>query len=143
MVSEDLSWSKHCTFIIAHAYKVLGLIRHTFSSSHCPSIGLKLYSQLLYCTQLQCPYLLKDIENIEQIQKCATISTSYRIIKATSYRTRLLKLNLLPLTYLFKLQDILFAIKSLKIHTKQFKITNYNLYFFQFCQDPATNSSFK
>ena len=110
MVSDDLSWSKHYTFIIAHAYKVLGLIRRTFSSFHCPSTGIKLYislvrSQLLYCTQLWCPYLLKDIENIERMQRHVTkyILHDY----TSSYRIRLLKLKLLPLMYLFKLQDIL------------------------------------
>ena len=55
VLSEDLSWSKHYNFIIARAYKVLDLIRHTFSSSHCPNTVLKLYislirSQLFYCT---------------------------------------------------------------------------------------------
>ena len=34
---------------------------------------------------------------------------------ASNYKTRLLKLKFLPLMYLFKIQDILFAIKSLKI----------------------------
>ena len=38
---------------------------------------------------------------------------------------RLLKLKLFPLMYLFELQDILFAIKSLKAPTKQFSVTNY------------------
>ena len=57
VLSEDLSWSKHYNFITARAYKVLGLIRCTFSSSHCPSTGLKLYVslvrlQLFYCSQL-------------------------------------------------------------------------------------------
>ena len=40
----------------------------------------------------------------------------------SSYRT---KLKLLTLMYLFELQDILFAIKSLKTPTNQFTITNY------------------
>ena len=128
VLSEDLSWSKHYNFITARAYKVLGLIRRTFSSSHCPSTGLKLYvslvrSQLFYCSQLWRPHLLKDIENIERIQRRATkfILRDY----TSSYKTRLLKLKLLPLMYLFELQDILFAIKSLKIPTKQFNITDY------------------
>ena len=128
VLSEDLSWSKHYNFITARAYKVLGLIRRTFSSSHCPNTVLKLYislvrSQLFYCTQLWRPHLLKDIDNIERIQRRATkfILQDY----TSSYKTRLLKLKLLPLMYLFEIQDILFAIKSLKIPTKQFNITNY------------------
>ena len=30
ILSENLSWGKHYKSITAHAYKVLGLIRHTF-----------------------------------------------------------------------------------------------------------------
>ena len=128
VLSEDLSWNKHYTFIIARAYKILGLIRRTFSSSHHPPTVLKLYislvrSQLMYCTQLWRPYLLKDIDNIERIQRRATkfILRDY----ASGYRSRLIKLKLLPLMYLFELQDILFAIKSLKTPTNQFNITSY------------------
>ena len=72
VLSEDLSWSKHYNFITARAYKVLGLIRCTFSSSHCPNTVLKLYISLVplsrsqlyifYCIQLWHPHLLKDIE---------------------------------------------------------------------------------
>ena len=47
VLSEDLSWSEHYNFITAHAYKVLGLIRRTFSSSHCPDTILKLYISLV------------------------------------------------------------------------------------------------
>ena len=77
VLSEDLSWSKHYKFITARVYKVLGLIRCTFSSSHCPDTVLKLYIslvrlQLLYSTQLWRPHLLKDIDNIERIQRHAT-----------------------------------------------------------------------
>ena len=43
----------------------------------------------------------------------------------SSYKTRLILLNLLPLMYLFELHDILFTIKSLKSPTIQFNITNY------------------
>ena len=44
VLSEELS---HYTFIIARAYKILGLIHRTFSSSHHPSIVLKLYVSLV------------------------------------------------------------------------------------------------
>ena len=47
------------------------------------------------------------------------------IMKVVSYQTRLLKLKLLPLMYLFELQDVLFAIKSLNEPTNQFSITKY------------------
>ena len=128
LLSEDLSWTNHYSFIAARAYKVLGLIRRTLNSSHHPSTMVKLYvslvrSQLLYCTQLWRPHLIKDIQIIERIQRRSTkhILNDY----TSSYRTRLLKLKLLPLMYLFELQDILFAVKSFKSPTSQFSITNY------------------
>ena len=80
-------------------------------------------SQFSYCTQLWHPHLLKDMLSIERIQ--------HRTIKhilhnyTSSYKFRLLKLKLLPLMYFFELQDVLFAIKSLKLPTKQFNNTNY------------------
>ena len=72
MVSNDLTWDKHYEYIIARAYKVLGLIHRTFSMSHYPLAKAKLYitlvrSQLIYCTQLWRPHLIKDILNIERV----------------------------------------------------------------------------
>ena len=77
-------------------------------------------SQLIYCSQLWRPYLLKDIITLERIQRCATkfILNDYQ----SSYRFRLVKLHLLPLMYLFELYDV---IKSLKNPTISFNIYNF------------------
>ena len=69
------------------------------------------------------PHLIKGILIIEHVQyhaiKC--ILNDY----ASCYKTWLIKLKLFPLMCLFKLHDILFAIKSTNIPTIQFNITNY------------------
>ena len=66
---------------------------------------------------------MKDILTIEQVQRHAT---KYILNDFTScYKTRLLKLNLLPLMYMFELKDLLFTIKSIKSPTSQFNINNY------------------
>ena len=60
------------------------------------------------------------ILNLERIQHRAT---KYILNDYTScYKHRLINLRLLPLMYMFELQDILFAIKS---PTNQFNINNY------------------
>ena len=89
--------------------------------SHYPSAKTKLYttlvrSQLTYCTQLWRPHLIKDILNIERVQRRATkyILNDY----VSDYKNRLLKLKLLPL-------DIMFVIKSLKFPTNNFNIRDY------------------
>ena len=73
LASNDLTWDKHYSFIIARVYKILGLICHTFSTSYYSSAKIKLYtslvrSQLTYCTQLWHPNLMKDILNIKRVQ---------------------------------------------------------------------------
>ena len=71
----------------------------------CGPLGLyvsMVRSQLLYCTQIWRPHLMKDILNIERVQCRAT---KYILNDYTScYKTRLIKLKLLPLMYLFELQ---------------------------------------
>ena len=53
ILSEDLSWDKHYKFIIAHAYKLLGLIRCKFIPNHSPSTLIKLYTSLVRSQLLQ------------------------------------------------------------------------------------------
>ena len=128
ILSVDLSWEKHHKAISSRAYRTLGLIRRTFIHNHLPTTLVKLYislvrSQLLYCTQIWRPHLMKDIVNLERIQRRATkhILNDY----TSSYKDRLINLKLLPLMYIFELQDILFAIKSLKSPNHQFNINPY------------------
>ena len=130
VVSSDLKWVNHYNSIISKAYKSLALIRHTFSLNHCPQAKTNLYITLVhyhltYCSQLWWPYLIKDILCFERIQRQATkhILKNYII----SFKSRLLELRLLPLRYIFEIQDILFAIKSLKSPTHNF----HNIIFIQ------------
>ena len=60
---------------------------------------------------------------VEQIQRRATkfILNDYN----SSYFDRLKKLNLLPLMYIFELNEVLFTIKSLKYPSSSFNITDY------------------
>ena len=60
----------------------------------------------MFCSQLWRPNLIKDISCLEQVQRKAT---KYILNDFSSdYKTRLLKLNLLPLMYIYELTDIIF-----------------------------------
>ena len=73
----------------------------------------------LYCSQIWRPYLRKDIK---LVQRRATkfILNDYSL----DYKSRLLKLNLLPLTMLY-IYDICFFVKSLKQPSTSFNITDF------------------
>ena len=111
--SPDFNWSAHNNIITTKAYKTLGLIKRTF----------KTISILLYCSQLWRPWLIKDITMLECIQRGATkyILNDY----TSSYKSRLQQLNILPLMFIFGLQDLMFLIKSLKSPTDNFNISNH------------------
>ena len=127
IVTFDMLWSNHYKSIASKAYKSLGLIRRTFkSNSVCAKKMLYISlvrSKLTYCSQLWRPQYIQDIVLLENIQCRATkyILNDY----ASSYRSRLIHLSLLPLMYIYELNDIMFFIKSLKRPTDSFKITNY------------------
>ena len=80
-------------------------------------------SQVLYCSPVWRPHLLKDIKKLEQLQCRATkyILSDY----LSDYKTRLIQLRLLPLMYIFEISDILFFIKNLKNPTNNFNINTY------------------
>ena len=99
-MSKDLSWSSHYDHICAKAYRTLGLLQCTFSSSLPVHTKKKLYialvrSQLSYCSPIWRPHLIKDIVNLERIQRRAT-----KFILGThslNYKDRLVALKLFPL----------------------------------------------
>ena len=119
---------------------MLGLIRRTFTTKTNVQEKKSLYislvcSQLLYCSVLWQPNLLRDIELLERVQRRATkyILNDFH----SNYRSRLLALNLLPLMYILELHDIMFAVTCLKSPHKDFDILN----FIKFSSLQSTRSS--
>ena len=87
--TSNLNWSSHIEMIMLRAYKILGLLRRTFHTS-CTYTKKQLYlslvrSQLMYCSQLLLPNLIKDISCLERVQCRATkyilndFSSDYKI----------------------------------------------------------------
>ena len=110
------------------AYRVLGLLRRTFTPTANVKEKRLLYislvrSQLMYCSELWRPHLVKDIVLLESVQRRATkyILNDFE----SDYRSRLVKLDLLPLMYVFELKDVMFCVKNLKSPTRGFKLDDY------------------
>ena len=105
-----------------------GLLRRTFSPQNHTKSKKQLYislvrSQLLYCSILWKPHFIKHIQQLERVQRRAT---KYILNDFTSdYKSRLIQTQLLPLTYILDLNDVMFFIKSLRNHHDGFIINNY------------------
>ena len=73
ILSSNLYWKPHLQHILSKAYKMLGLLRRTFSTTIPVNSKKQLYislirSQFMYCSVLWKPYLIKHIQQIECIQ---------------------------------------------------------------------------
>ena len=125
MISSDLNWSDHLKFIASRAYKALGLIRRSFSSSLDIKSKKNLYlslirSQLTYGSVIWRPHLIRDIIILERIQRRATkyILNDYQ----SDYIHRLQSLKLVMQLEFY---DVIFFIRSLKNPSNTFSIQSY------------------
>ena len=71
LISDTLSWSDHIHHITSKAYKMLGLVRLSFSNKLPVSVKKSLYLSLvrlhlMYCSVIWRPYLCKDIILLEK-----------------------------------------------------------------------------
>ena len=76
MISSDLGWSTHIQYICSKAKKMLSILYRQFSSNATESTMVKLYlSQvrplLEYGVEVWHPYLSKDTQALENVQKFA------------------------------------------------------------------------
>ena len=76
LVSSDLSWSNHITFICAKAKRILCLLYRQYYNHVEGDVLKQLYTSLVrphleYGCAVWDPYTLKDKRNLEQVQKCA------------------------------------------------------------------------
>ena len=126
--SNNLSWSLQYDAISAKAYRQLGLIRRTFSSSTSIRVKKLLYlslvrSKITYCSQIWRLHLIKDITSLKRIQRRATrfILNDF----SSDYHTRLISLHLLPLMYLYELLDVILFVKCFKSPDPSFPIWDH------------------
>ncbi len=125
----DLSWSSHIETTIGKAYRMLSLIKRTFSLSSNVTVKKRLFLSVVlpiitYGSTVWRPSLLKDIQALEKVQKRATKFILNN--NSLDYKSRLCELHLLPLMYRLELNDIMFFVSSVKSSNKEhFDILNY------------------
>ena len=132
--TENLSWSDHIDYILSKAYRTLFLLKLTFSTSSSISVKKNLYlsTVLPIVTYGSCVWRsskLRDIIALEKLQRRATkFILNYPKMDCKSC---LLRLNMLPLMYRYKIYDIMFFVNSIKYlqpdqtNTTHFNILNY------------------
>ena len=138
-ISYNLKWEYHINYIVKIASSYSYLIFKSFNTSNI-WILIKLYktyvrSKLEYNTVVWSPYLLKDINKIEKIQKRFTKLACCRcLIRFSNYKDRLTKLNLKSLQHrrlifdLILLYKIINNLSDLNFHDYfKFKNSNYIL----------------
>ena len=138
IVSSDGNWSSHLDYVISSALKTLSLLHRLFSHTDSEYAKRQLYlalvrSNLLYSSQVWRPKIVRDVSKLEKVQRLATrfILNDY----SSTYRERLIKTGLLPLSMVLEINDILFFVHSLLFPTPSFNIRN----FVQFYSKPSTN----
>jgi ribonuclease P/MRP protein subunit RPP40 len=129
-VQQDLKWSKQCSKSVSTANRII-VIKRSFCYLS-KDVVLKLYKSLVqphleYCAQAGRPYLKKDIELIEGVQRRAiklikslkdeTYENRFKKIHLTSMETRRLRGELIEVFKMFKGMD------NLDFH-KFFQLTN-------------------
>ena len=135
MMDKSLKIETHVTYCIKKANKMLGLIKRTFSYLN-KDIFLVLYKTyvrplLEYCQQAFSPYLAKDTNELEKVQRRAT--KMVKEICDLSYEDRLEKLGLYSLEYRRERGDLILMYQLvwnlIDVDNKQF---------FSFVTDPKT-----
>ena len=125
LLSSNLSWSSHYDLLLKRAYRILNLIRRTFYNVNCVQTKKVLYlcvlifNIILLCgtPTLSGTLLVLRSYSVEQLNIfCVTSS---------DYKSRLIRLKILPLMMTFELQDVLFFIKSFKEPSASFDIRNF------------------
>ena len=77
----------------------------------------------MYCSQIWRPFLIKDILNLERVQRRA--SKYILSDHMSSYKVRLLKLDLLPIMFTLELNDLTFFIKAISSPSEHFNVFKY------------------
>ncbi|XGW17861.1 hypothetical protein V3C99_002459 [Haemonchus contortus] len=124
-LSAGLKWSCHIDEISTKGLKLVHLLFRNIHTSET-AVWIRLYKMYVlpiveYCSPVWSPYLVKDIQKIEKVQKSFTRILYYRAFPSVDYprslpdyRTRLRVLNLKSLFQRRVEADLVLAFKLLK-----------------------------
>ena len=143
-ISTNLSWSQHYANITIQAYKILGLLRRLFKSTH--SIFMKKTLHLvLWNPESPMP------RNYDVLKKRNTscCSRESNIVSPNLYSTTtnpttnpgLLSLKLLPLMMSLEISDIIFSISSYKNTQDHFNISSHVKFFSSSTRAPSNKKT--
>ena len=127
LITTNLSWSPHIKAILAKAYRALGLVRRVVSYNSIRALKRALYlslvrSHLAYCLPIWRPNLVQDSRKLESLQRRAT---KYIVSSDMEYKSRLIEVNLLPLSLWLEAQDVLLLVKLITNPPTNFHLEDY------------------
>ena len=137
-ITDDLSWSTHISVIARKARKVLGLLYRQFSAWSPPEVLLQLYKSLVrphleYASQVWNPHLIKDIDQLESIQKFALKvcfkqwDSSYSdLLQSSNLPTLSHRRKYLGLCYFYKLVNNIFEFPQCPLTLRVLNYPNRN-----------------
>ena len=118
IMDSSLKFSEQCSVAVKSANQTLGLIKRTVKSRNKIVIG-RLYTALVrpkleYCIQAWRPFLRKDIDKLERVQKRATRMISECKGQLKSYEARVKMLGLITLEERITRGDLIQVFKLIK-----------------------------
>ena len=137
-ITDDLSWANHTSVIASKARRILGLLYRHFSSWSPPEALLQLYKSLVrphleYASQVWNPHLVKDIDQLENIQKFALKicfkqwDSSYSdLLQSSNLPTLANRRKYLGLCYLYKLINNVFEFPDCPLTRRVLNYPNRN-----------------
>ena len=128
LITSNLSFTPHLNRILSKAYNSLGMVRRVVPSNSNMDLKRTLYltlvrSQVTYCCQVWRPYLVQDSRALERLQRRASkyILNDHQL----TYKSRLISMDLLPLTLWMEMQDVFLLLGLLKYPPDNFDLSQY------------------
>ena len=113
-INSSLTWTEHCDFLYSKANRMFGLLKRTchFVKNRCQRRSLYLAmirSQFEHCSNVWAPSSVTTLNKLEGLQKRAVkwiMHEEYHSYSDEVYFVRCKELDLMPLKFRFKMNDL-------------------------------------